>query len=98
MGHIRKAMALFEKLKDSKIPGFYESLNGSICCMINAKLITIFINVEDNSVDITIDKCSSNGLFEQCVRWETAYDYEDAMEKIKQFTLLCLGGSHNERM
>lgn len=89
MSKLAESIALLDKIKDAKLPGFYKDLNDSLCCMINNKLITVFINDCDETVDITIDECSIDGLFDQCIEWETIHDYKSAIETIKRFTLEC---------
>ena len=51
--------------------GWHFDGSGILCCMWHNRLLTIFVNDCDDSVDICLDELSKRGFFENNIVWET---------------------------
>ena len=85
---MEKTLKLFGEIKKQCWPGFYEDLNGTICCSMNGYLISIWINTDTNEVDITLDD-GRNGFFDNNIEWETVQTLEEAKNTVRRFGILC---------
>lgn len=50
--------------------GWYFDSRGVLCCMWHNRLLTIFINDFDDSIEICLDELSERGFFENNIVWE----------------------------
>lgn len=52
------------------LTGWYFDSRSVLCCMWHNRLLTIFVNDCDNSVEICLDELSKRGFFDNNIVWE----------------------------
>ena len=71
-------------IKNYPLPGWYIDVTGRYCCVIHEYLIAIFVNDQDNELDITVDEISTYG-FDQNLEWETTADEKELAQTAMYF-------------
>lgn len=71
-------------IKNHPFPGWYLDVTGRYCCVIHEYLIAIFVNDQDNELNITVDEISTYG-FDQNLEWETTADEKELAQTAMYF-------------
>lgn len=67
------------------LPGFYFDCRGVYCGQVNGRLVSVFVNTEENTIDVTVDELdSATGIYDNCIDWESHTTVEGALDSLKQ--------------
>lgn len=71
--------------KHHRLPGFYFDTTGSYCFSFGYCLLSIFVNNDTNTTDVTVDGVSNTGMYDLNYEWESPETEKDLYLTVCRF-------------
>lgn len=79
--HRGRRLLAEQLLKEVKLPGWYRDCRGILCITVQGWLISLFVNDEDCTYDVTVDGADDKGCLSDNVFWESYSEWKTAVER-----------------